>query len=145
MMNSKKQAKDPDREPVAETRHVAGNTLQPKSKTAFAASLARGIIPHTLGEELFEGLSMMGNYAFWQAVERRENRAGTLYKHVERETFTPEQSTALMERLAGDFGREANKVVELPEMPESRGGQPLPDSIGGDAAYLSTLAPVTFE
>ncbi|MDD2420953.1 MAG: hypothetical protein PHU78_02220 [Heliobacteriaceae bacterium] len=145
MKDAKKQQIDVERELVPGKQRVVKTISHKNGKAAFAVALAQGIIPQTLGEELFEELSRIGNYSFLQAVERKVNRDRIFNQYVESEIFSQEKINTLLEGLAGDFTQEVNTVETLPDIPELQGDQLLPDSLTMESTNLSLLMPVSFD
>lgn len=111
-------------------------------EAAFAAALSQGAIPQTYSNELFAGLSKLGNSSFLKALERKESQNKAIKKYTEDEIFSREKVGLLLDRLSGDFHQPANEVELMPKMDNY---QQLPALIGAESVTLSTLSPVPFE
>jgi hypothetical protein len=112
------------------------------SVSFFASALAQGIVPQVLNDELFKGLSMLGNSNFIEAIERKEARNRELKDYVERDTFDFAEVSGLKENLADNFYQ--NIVNEIEIIKAKPDWIEVPDTVAGEAVYLSSLSPVDF-
>ncbi len=126
-------------------KKVAGTrkrTINEQIEAAYAAALSQGVIPHTDNDELLAALSRLGNSSFLKIYERKNSINRALEKYTGEETFSPESVGLLKEKLAGDPVQEVNKVELMPVIDKP---QPIPDLVGKEGAYFSTLSPIPFD
>jgi hypothetical protein len=142
MKDIQKKDKNDSAEFLADTLKDSKKSAKKSAEMALAAVLIQGEIPRTDSRKLMPALSLLGNYSFLQAVERKENQDYALQKYVDAQTFNRTEMGLLKARFAGSFPQEVN---ELEQIPEINARHPIPNLVGEQNANLSALAPVSFE
>ena len=157
-----------------ESKHRNTSSSKPLSKAAFMAALAQGVIPQAYGEELRESLSQIGNYAFLQAVQKRESRSRALDFYVNKEIVNPFDQNPVhkdltkdaeelllqdndqqdndqkvineeKESLGAEGFEESNGIDVMPSYTEFGGEEPFSNWLIDDQAGLYSLAPIPFD
>jgi len=114
MKDSKDAARSPSKQDFERDNEKFANGKKHTGKSsklmpgAFMAALTQGVIPQIQGEELLEGLSQIGNYAFLQAVERKGNRDKALTGYVNKEVISPKA----FNRIMGYMGKSVSEPLE---------------------------------
>lgn len=142
MKDAQKYEQKLETEPIAEKNNVQKKIANVNKAIAFSVALSQGTLLQALGSELYEGLGMLGNYTFLQALERKENRNRVLRRYVDEETFSRDKVSIIKDRLSDMAEYEANVVELVPDLHVNHG---IPQQALGDSARLSFLTPSPFE
>jgi len=125
-----------------EKNSLKKETQNKSSVSVFASALAQGIVPQVLNEELFKGLSMLGNSYFIEAIERKEARNNALKEYIERDTFSTSEVSSLNESLTDSFDQNAVNEIEI--IKAKPDWVKVPDTVADETVFLSSLSPVDF-
>lgn len=108
----------------------------------MALALAQGTVPQVVNEELFRGLSLLGNHNFLQALEEKDARNKALKNYIERDTFDSVEVSNLKASLADNINQDEVNIIE--KIRAKHGWTEIPDAVTDEAIHWSSLTPVDF-
>lgn len=116
-------------------------------RASLMAALAQGVVPRVQGQELLDSLSQMGNYAFLQALERRESKEQGWTRYAEKEKIPAENLHTILNDVTEAFHPQesVNTMAVMPPLSHLLKGSVPQDWLMNDRGSVSALAPIPFE